>query len=136
MRSIQRITVLNTLASQRRVLRVLYPPGNDTVLDITVATAAGANASMLQHPMLGLNVTVNGVGLSGSIPVTGGQAAADRLGSLLQEALRLPAVDVGVELLGTESADSVTFRVAVPQARVSDYSCFLGWLGHCAWSTT
>lgn len=130
MRSIQRITVLNTLASQRRVLRVLYPPGNDTVLDITVAAAAGANASMLQHPNLGLNVTVNGVGLSVLIPVAGGQPAADRLDSLLQDALRLPAIDVGVELLGTESGGSVTFRVAVPRARVSV------WLLPCACRTT
>lgn len=121
MRSIQRITVQNTLASQTRVLRVLYPPGNDTVLDITVTAAAGSNASMLQHPMLGLNITVNGVGLSELIPVAGGQAAADRLDSLLQGVLKLAALDVGVELLqGSGSATSVTFRVAVPQAKVRD----------------
>lgn len=122
MRSIQRITLSNTLASQQHVLRVLYPPGNDTVLDVTVTAAAGSEASLL-HPLLGVNLTVNGVAIPRLIAVSQGQAAAEMLASLLQEALKVPATDVGVELLPTQgSGGFVGFRVAVSQAQVATLS--------------
>lgn len=72
---------------------------------------------MLLHPLLGLNVSVNGVGLPSLVPVSGGQAAVDQLRSMLQTALKLTALDVGVELLPTQGA-GVTFRVAVPLSKV------------------
>jgi len=116
-RTIQRITLRNALASQQRVLRLLYPPGNDTVLDITTSAAAGSNTSLLGHPLLGLNITVNGAQLPELVQLAGGQAAADRLDSLLQQALGLSDLDVGVELLAADSR-LVTLRVAVPRAKV------------------
>lgn len=117
LRSIQRVNIVNTLASQQRLLRVLYPPGNDTVLDVSVIAGAGGNSSMLLHPLLGLNISVNGVGLPQLVPLSGGQAAVDQLRGMLQAALRLTSLDVGVELLPPQDA-AVTFRVAVPQAKV------------------
>lgn len=128
MRSIQRINIVNTLASSRRTLRVLYPPGNDTVLDVSVTAGAGGNASMLLHPLLGLNVSVNGVGLPSLVPVSGGQAAVDQLRSMLQTALKLTALDVGVELLPTQGA-GVTFRVAVPLSKVRPSACPVTTIG-------
>lgn len=123
LRTVQRLTIKNTLASQQHVLTVLYPTTNDTVFDCTVSAAAGANASLLQHPRLGLNVTVNGVLLPELIPLAGGQSAADRMSSLLQQVLSLSSTDVGVELLAQpQPGDTVVFRVAVPQAKV-----WAGW---------
>lgn len=130
MRSIQRITLQNTLASQQRVLSVLYPPGNDTVLDVTVTAAASSEASLM-HPLLGLNLTVNGAAIPRLIAVSKGQAAADRLASLLQEALQVPATDVGVELLPTQgSGGFVGFKVAVSQAKVANLSVTANPFGH------
>lgn len=121
-RNIQRIDLKNTLASTQRVLRVLYPPGNDTVLDVTVTAGAASNASMLLHPLLGLNISVNGVGLPQLVQVSGGQSAASQLQGLLQAALRLGSMDVGIELMPTQG-QAVTFRVAVPQAKVCFALC-------------
>lgn len=119
-RTIQRITLRNALASQQRVLRLLYPPGNDTVLDITTSAAAGSNTSLLGHPLLGLNITVNGAQLPELVQLAGGQAAADSLDRLLQQALGLSDLDVGVELLATQDSRLVTLRVAVPRAKVGN----------------
>lgn len=118
MRSVQRIIVKNAFASTQRVLRVLYPPGNDTVLGITTTAAAGSNASMLLHPRLGLNVTVNGVGLPDLVQVSGGRQAETKLSSMLQAALRVTALDVGVETVLGQSVGDATFRVAVQRAKV------------------
>lgn len=132
LRSVQRVNIINTLASSQRAIRVLYPPGNDTVLDVSITAGAGGNASMLLHPLLGLNVSVNGVGLPLLVPVPGGQAAVDQLRSLLQTALKLTALDVGVELVLTQGA-GVTFRVAVPQAKVCSAACLVLFeiIDHC-----
>lgn len=121
--SVQRITLRNTFANQQRALRVLYPPGNDTVLDITLSAAAGSNASMLSHPWLGLNITVNAVALPELIQLSGGQQAVDRLNTLLQQALGLSDIDVGVELLASQDPGSTTLRVAVPWTKVCQHAC-------------
>lgn len=116
----QRITVKNAFASTQRVLKFLYPPGNDTVLDITVTAAAGSNASMLSHPRLGLNITVNGIGLPDLVQVSGGKEAEASLASMLQAALRVGSLDAGVEAVPGQAAASgdKTFRVAVSRSKV------------------
>jgi hypothetical protein len=126
---VQRVTVKNAFASTQRVLRVLYPPGNDTVLDITVTATAGSNASMLLHPSLGLNTTVNGIGLPELVQVSGGRQAVAKLASMLQAALQVTALDVGVEAMPGQSADNATFRVAVPRSKVCRLStCSLQYM--------
>lgn len=114
---VQRITLRNNLASQQVALRVLYPPGNDVVLDITVSMSSGDPAS-LSHPRLGLNITANGVQLPELVPVAGGKKSADRLLMLLQRALGITSdLDAGVEWL-TRPGGAVTFRVAAATAKV------------------
>ena len=84
------------------------------MLDISTSAATGSNASLLlTNPSVGLNISVNGVPLPQLIQLSGGQQAADLLDTLLQQALALGDLEVGVELMPVAQSASITYRVAV-----------------------
>lgn len=106
----QRVTVRHSLFGQQRLLTLLAPAGNDSVINITLAAA---DPAVLRHPNLGLNVTVNGSSLSSQVAVADGQQGADVLARLLRQALKLSSsLALGVEWSAAADGQSVTYQVA------------------------
>jgi hypothetical protein len=107
---VQRTTVHHNLFGQQRLLILLAPAINDSVINITLTAA---DPAALQQPNLGLNVTVNGSSLPALVAVADGQLGANTLASTLRQALRLGrSLAVGVEWSAAEDGRSVTYQVA------------------------
>lgn len=106
---VQRVTVRHNLFGQQRLLTLLSPAGNDSVINITLTAA---DAAALSHPNLGLNVSVNGSSLPALVAVAGGQQGANTLASMLRQALRLSSSALGVEWSAAEDGRSITYQVA------------------------
>uniref|UniRef100_A0A383WCP6 Fibrocystin-L n=1 Tax=Tetradesmus obliquus TaxID=3088 RepID=A0A383WCP6_TETOB len=107
---VQRVTVRHSLFGQQRLLTLLAPAGNDSVINITLAAT---DPAVLRHPNLGLNVTVNGSSLPALVAVADGQQGADAMARLLRQVLKLSSsLALGVEWSAAADGRSVTYQVA------------------------